>query len=119
MASREDIKEGVDTLLENITKFTSEVQEFTEEERTQQTVFHNQFRMFQPSMEGYSMHTEISELQDALRKMDAELVRLSSNNSVRTPKRQKGGKKTRKGKGRPKGKGTKGKGPKSRRILKT
>jgi hypothetical protein len=89
MAAQEDIKDGADTLLERIDEFTSNLTDVSTNATNKQTEFHNQFRMLKPSMEEFSMANEIIAVTDALEKMDSEIKRIASNNSVRTPPMQK------------------------------
>ena len=96
MAAQEDIKEGADTLLDNIEEFVSNLTYVTPEATNKQTEFHNQFRMLKPSMEEFNLTYEIGAVTASLERMDAEIQRLASNNSVRTPPRQQGGRKTKK-----------------------
>jgi hypothetical protein len=98
MATQEEIKEGADTLMERIDEFVSNLTDVTPEATNKQTEFHNQFNMLKPSMEEFNLGDEIINLTDSLEKMDAEIQRISSNNSVRTPPRQQGGRKTKKAK---------------------
>jgi hypothetical protein len=85
MATQEDIKDGADTLLERIDEFTENLTDVSTNATNKQTEFHNQFRMLKPSMEEFSMANEIIAVTDSLEKMDAEIKRIASNNSIRTP----------------------------------
>jgi hypothetical protein len=93
MATQEDIKDGADTLLERIDEFTANLTDVSTNATNKQTEFHNQFRMLKPSMEEFSMANEIIAVTDSLEKMDAEIKRIASNNSVRTPPIAKQGQK--------------------------
>jgi len=85
MATQEDIKDGADTLLERIDEFTANLTDVSTNATNKQTEFHNQFRMLKPSMEQFNMTNEIIAVTDALEKMDAEITKIASNNSIRTP----------------------------------